>query len=181
MRRQIAHHEAAHAIAGIWYGMGISGGIDLDASTSVAGAQGNVGVNLFLPDDALPDALQRQDLMRNLAVICAGAASDARLTGRSLEEAIAAQPGDRQAARDLIRTHPLVEAEPDDQVDELVGLLLERAMMMAARLLAKDEVWCVVEEVAASCLSAGGTISKADIETIAANYSLGQTPSTAPD
>src|SRR4051794_22135660 len=113
-REQVAHHEAAHAIMGISLGPGISGGIDLDATTSVAGATGNIMASLFVPDATLPEEEQRRDLMRNLMIFCAGAASDARITGRSLADALKMQPGDQSAAREHAKLHPILSEEIDE-------------------------------------------------------------------
>ena len=70
-RELVAHHEAAHAVLAIRAGIGLSGGIDLDAPTSVDGAFGQAAVSLLVLDDSLPVDEQRLDLARNLPEVWA--------------------------------------------------------------------------------------------------------------
>jgi len=161
-REQVAHHEAAHAVLAIRYNMGISGGIDLDAATSVDGAFGNAAVNLIVLDAELPIKEQRLDLARNLAVVCAGAASDARVKQIAPGDALDAQPGDYRFAVEAAMASSLV-ADPDeaDYVVKEVGL------SHAVAEIAKPDVWAVISRVAAAVLDAGGRLSQADIEALA--------------
>lgn len=97
-RRRVAHHEAAHAVLSLRARLGVSGGINLDAPTSVEGSFGQAAVALLVLDSSLPESEQRPDLARNVSVICAGAASDARILGIDPGDALIAQPGDRSLA-----------------------------------------------------------------------------------
>jgi len=160
-REKVAHHEAAHAVIALHVGFGISEGIDLDApSSSVDGAFGNVGAYTADYDPALPPEVQRDDLLRNLQVFCAGAASDARNSGVEPREALSKQPGDEDAAIGMLEASPLIGAKAEN--DHVLNLALQRVVT----LLDRPEVWAKVERVARACLKAGGKLSKAEIELV---------------
>lgn len=145
-RERIAHHEAAHAVLALYFGMTLSCGIDLDGATSVAGASGTVGVNLFVADLNVPEAEQQIDLVRNLAVFCAGAASDAKLRGEQPDYALTKQPGDRKAAIAHALNHPLVSSM--EEAEYVVSMALTKA----SQYLEKDEIWDWIARVAAACV-----------------------------
>ncbi len=56
-RRQVAHHESAHAVVSARCGGGsMLQGIDINAASSVKGAFGNAGDRMLIYDDTLaPD------------------------------------------------------------------------------------------------------------------------------
>ena len=85
---QIIRHEAAHAVMAQLFAGGIDeNGIDLD-HRSPLGAKGGA-VCLFFDDDSKLEMHERTDrLFRNVMVACAGPASDAKLTGKSLEQSL---------------------------------------------------------------------------------------------
>ncbi|WP_460448299.1 hypothetical protein [Alsobacter sp. SYSU BS001988] len=73
-------------------------GIDLNAPSSANDAFGHAGVLLIDDDDQLPLETQQWDLIRNFMVICAGAASDAKITGMEIGEALSRQVSDHNVA-----------------------------------------------------------------------------------
>lgn len=158
-REIVAHHEAAHSVIAVCCGPGVSGGIDLNAATSVAGAFGNTKVYLFAPDASQPIGVQERDALRNAAIICAGAASDAKLHAIGLNQALVAQPGDHAFVHSHLATHPCV---PAGDIVSVVAVGLATADFH----LAKAHVWDAVESVATACLSNGGTIDAATIRAI---------------
>lgn len=160
---QVAHHEAAHAVLAIHYGMGLSGGIDLRAETSVDGAFGNVAVNLWQFDPTSSLEEQRRMLACNLAVVCAGASSDAKLKGISLGSALDAQPGDYKNAIEIARISGL--ADDENEVDYLVK---DIGLVLASKDLAKREVWDAIVRVATATLKAGGKLSKEQVAALGA-------------
>jgi hypothetical protein len=85
-----------------------------------------------------------------LAIICAGAASDAQILGRTLSEALAQQPGDENVARDFLNSNPLIETP-----EELEGLLMA-ALNYTAKLLDDPTIWNAIKEVAETCTKNGG-------------------------
>jgi hypothetical protein len=160
-RSQIAHHEAAHVVVASLYGLEVDDqGINLDAETSVAGARGNSGVKLIdLTLSAEDDLIT--DLAQNMAIICAGAASDAKITGATPANALAHQPGDFSVAMEMAHTYPYLMSDANYPEAIKYGLL------MAVDQLNKPDVWAVVESIAAACLeSTDGRLSSADIEVL---------------
>jgi hypothetical protein len=160
-REQIAHHEAAHAVLAIRAGVGVSGGIDLDAPTSVDGAFGQAAVNLLVLDDSLPVNEQRLDLARNLSIICAGAASDARITGAKPLEALEAQPGDYSLALQHARSSSVVESE-----EEAKHVVTEVGLSHAVKEVARAEVWAAIKRIATAVIASGGQLGKDQVTTL---------------
>lgn len=160
-REQVAHHEAAHAVLAICAGIGVNGGIDLDASTSVDGAFGQAAVNLLVIDNSMSVAEQRQDLARNLKIICAGAASDARIKGITPLEALQAQPGDYGVALRHARSSAVVESEEEAQY-----VVNEVGLSHAVEALSRAEVWAAIERVAAAVIVSGGRLDQNQVEAI---------------
>ena len=160
-REQVAHHEAAHAVVALDTRLGLSShGMDLDAPTSVPGAFGKTGVMTFAADLTQPEADQFKDLGVLLAVTLAGAASDAKIRGITLQVALQAQPGDLSVAKILCADYPF--ARDDDE-----AVALDHGLQIAAKALAKNELWDAVCAVAKACLARGGKLSKEEIEAIA--------------
>jgi hypothetical protein len=166
-REKVAHHEAAHAVLSIRAGFGVSGGIDLDAPTSVGGAYGNAAVNLLELDDALPEHEQRMDLARNIAVICAGAASDAKISGIEPCKALRAQPGDLKVALEHAGGSTMVRSPK-----EAVHVVMRIGLLQAVRLINCPEVWLAVERVAAAVLAAGGKLDGNQVTMLGASLPL---------
>ena len=166
-RQRTAHHEAAHALTALMGGMGLSDGIDLDALTSVQGATGNVGAKLFVPDANDPTAEQLSLLMWNLAVICAGAVSDAKIEGRELRAALEAQPGDYAIARSHALTHPLVEmGVAEDGLEATLDVVINAALQKVAHFINRPDVWDAVSAIADACLANGGKLGVSEIEAV---------------
>lgn len=166
IRTQVAHHEAAHVVVSAAFGLEIpERGIDLDAATSVDGAFGNALVNLFVDDPSLSDEQRRKDLVTNVAVVCAGPASDARLLGRSLREALSMQPSDEAIALQLIRASPLLEGPAASHAEE-AELVIEAGLEAAEAKLGVAANWEAVEAVARAAVQAGGALSKDGIERV---------------
>jgi hypothetical protein len=159
----VAHHEAAHSVLAVVYRRGLCGGIDLHAPTSVPGATGQTNVNLYVPDPTATDEEQRLNLARNLAIICAGAASDAKTGGLAPRAALVAQVGDHRAALAHAALHPVVSGSV--QIDFAVNFALDLAVVE----LAKPVVWLAVEDVAAACLANAGTLDQATVESMTAH------------
>lgn len=160
-REQVAHHEAAHAVLAICAGIGVNGGIDLDAPTSVDGAFGQAAVKLLVLDSSLSVAEQRQDLARNLKIICAGAASDARIKGITPLEALQAQPGDYGVALQHARSSAVVESEEEAQY-----VVTEVGLPHAVDALSRVEVWAAIERVASAVIVSGGRLDQNQLEAI---------------
>jgi hypothetical protein len=160
--KRIAHHEAAHSVMAILYGAGLSGGIDLTAPTSVPGSFGVSAVSLFEPDPSLSEAEQQLEVVRSLVIICAGAASDAKLEGLTLQQAIAGQPGDLGVAQEHAKLHPIVS---DGEIDYVIDIALSRA----AQVLDRAEVWDAVEAVASAALANDGKLDRIAIEELASH------------
>jgi hypothetical protein len=134
-------------------------GIDIDAPSSVEGAFGRAGVNIFRHDPTATEQEQQSLLRDNIAITCAGAASDARLTGRTLREALRRQPGDQRAAMQLLEASPLVQLRDREEVYQLL-------LNFTEELVNKPEIWNAIEQVAQACLDEGGQLSRAQIEAI---------------
>ncbi|WP_458439088.1 hypothetical protein [Methylorubrum extorquens] len=166
---QVAHHEAAHVVISHMFGGGPTGhGIDIHAPSSVIGAFGNAGVATLIHDLSLPVEEQRKDLVRNVAIICAGAASDARTKGCSIDQAIQAQPSDLRFARDMIDNSTLIPTD-SRSVDDLKrerDAVLKVGLETAEHHVARPEVWALVEKIARACIANGGKISREEIEDL---------------
>lgn len=159
-RQRVAHHEAAHVVISAHFGGGPTlHGIDINAASSVSGAFGNAGVGLPDHDNTLPIEEQRFDLTKNIAIICAGAAADARTTNRNINDALQSQPGDLAVARAEIAKSPLVGADEDEDV-------LQAGLATAETLLAKPDFWDAVVKIAEACLANDGKLSKDEIEAL---------------
>lgn len=160
-RARVAHHEAAHAVLSLRVGLGVSGGIDLDAPTSVAGAFGQAAVALLVLDASLPEPEQRMDLARNLSVICAGAASDARILGIDAKDALVAQPGDRSVAIKHAADSAIVGSD-----EEAIHAVEEVGLSVASKDVSRPEVWAAIERLAAAVLEAGGQLDRDQVEQL---------------
>lgn len=166
-RARIAHHEAAHIVVAIIVGAGITDhGIDLDAPTSAPGAFGRAGTNLFIPDPDLPKPEQMRALANNLAIVCAGAASDAKLTSITPAQALQMQNGDETVAKRLIAGSDLIDETEREREKEENYVLYEVGLAKAVELIDKPDVWEKIQRVAIACLSSGGRLSKEQIESI---------------
>jgi len=165
----IAHHEAAHVVISYLYGGGPTlHGIDITAPSSVPGAFGNAGVGKLIHDQNHSEEDQRKDLLKNVAVICAGAACDALTLNRTLDMALKMQPGDLAAVRAEIAQSPLLPSpglSPQEEQSER-ELVLRSGLETAQHQLARPEVWVLVEKVAKACLDNGGKLSKDEIEAL---------------
>lgn len=168
-REQVAHHEAAHVVISHIFGGGPTGhGIDLDAPTSVPGAFGNAGVATLIHDPDLPEKEQKIDLGRNVAIILAGAAADARTKGCAIDEALQSQPSDVRIARDTIARSPLIPTAGRDpaEVQEEREIVFRIGLQLAEQRLARPDIWAQVETIATACLANGGKLSKQQIEQL---------------
>lgn len=160
-REQVAHHEAAHVVVSALFGGGPTlHGIDIDAGTSVTGAFGNAGVGLLVIDDTQPEEEQRHLLVQNIAIICAGAAADAKITARKLNDALQRQPGDLSVAKAAIERSRLVTG--NEEGDHVLQVGLE----YAETLLDKSDIWDAVVRIAKACLANRGKLSKDEIEAL---------------
>jgi hypothetical protein len=160
-RERVAHHEAAHAVLSLRAGFGVSGGIDLDAQTSVEGAFGNAAVALSMLDADLPTAQQQMELGRNLSVICAGAASDARILEIDPEDALLAQPGDYGVAIQYAAGSSII-----GNVKDAEYVVTQIALPVAVRDVGRPEVWQAIERLAAALLEAGGRLDRDQVEAL---------------
>jgi hypothetical protein len=166
-REQVAHREAAQAWTAHYYGAGLpEGGIELDAPSSAERVAGNAGVHLFTQDASLSAAEQMTLLLTNLQIVCAGAASDAKLTGIEPDEALRQQPSDQDVALTLLAQSPLIDKMDQSNADKEIDLVLSVAITEIARLLDEPETWSAVQKLARGVLDAGGKLSKADIELL---------------
>lgn len=166
-RERVAHHEAAHAVVAVRLGASVvEQGINLDATTSMEGAYGNAAVNIFQHDSDLSMEEQQQDLMRNLIIVCAGAASDAKLKGKPLREALHEQPGDERVALKLLADSSLTEKEDQSVRQKEETVLLDKALELAEKQLGNPIVWKAIQEVARASLNAGGRLAKPQIDEI---------------
>ena len=168
-QERVAHHEAAHVVISHLYGGGPTlHGIDITVPSSAPGAFGNAGVGKLVHDQNQPEEDQRNDLLRNVAIICAGAACDARTLHRTLDMAIRMQPGDLAAAQAEIAQSPLIPSPGLSSQEELYEreLVLRSGLETAEHQLTRPEVWNLVEKVAKACLDNGGKLSKAEIEAL---------------
>lgn len=159
-RAKVAHHEAAHAVLAYVWDLGLADGIDLDAATSVEGAFGNVQVYVRAIDGSLPEEVQQADLICNLSVYCAGAASDAKIKQIDPFEALRAQPGDFGEALRHARSSPLLTDEAMALAAVKVGLAT------AVGWLEKPYIWVRVERVANAALEVRGKLGKDEIEAL---------------
>jgi hypothetical protein len=166
---QVAHHEAAHVVISFLFGGGPTlHGIDITAPSSVPGAFGNAGVGKLIHDENQPEEDQRKDLLRNVAIICAGAACDARTLNRPLEIALEKQPGDLAAAQAEIAQSPLLPSPGLSPKQEQLEreCVLQSGLQTAQHHLARPEIWALVEKIAKACLNNGGKLSKEEIEAL---------------
>ena len=158
---RIGHHESSHVVFSFRSGAGIpDAGIDLNAPASEVGARGVGGVYLFDHDTELPEVEQQKRLLWNLAIICAGPASDAKFWGCSPEEALRRQRGDTRDAHKCLDSSPLISTEDEKES------VLKRALELAAQELEKPDVRDAIQKVARACLANGGRLTKAQIEEI---------------
>jgi hypothetical protein len=159
--QKVAHHEAAHvAVSRALGGSAQPEGIDLNAESSVPGAYGRAMASVFPDNPTGTDIERREALFDSLVAICAGAASDAKIEGISLREALERQPGDKSEALKLLDSSPLIE-KPEEKI-----ALLDRALERAADYLNSPIVGKAVEEIAQATLKAGGRLDGAEIESI---------------
>ncbi|MCJ2115710.1 hypothetical protein MKK65_03730 [Methylobacterium sp. J-001] len=168
-REQVAHHEAAHVvISHIFRGGPTAHGIDINAPSSMIGAFGNAGVQKLVHDPALPKEEQRNDLIKNVAMTCAGAAADARTMNRPLTQALLMQLGDLKVAQTEIAQSPLIPTSGRSpstvQVDR--DEALQAGLETAEHHLARPDIWALVEKIAKACLANGGKLSKEEIEDL---------------
>lgn len=112
---QIVRHEAAHAVMAQLYAGGIDEkGINLDHRSSL-GAKGGA-VCFFLDDDPNLEMVQRADrLLRNVMVACAGPASDAKLTGKTLEQSLRDQWSDHKNVVSLLSASQVIERDANNE------------------------------------------------------------------
>lgn len=164
-RTRVAHHEAAHIWVANHQGAGIPEvGLNIDAPSSVEGAFGHAWVHFFEIDPGMDEIEQMELLARNTRIICAGAASDAKITGVELRQALENQPGDQALAIQRLRASPLIQREESDQAAKLVELILTNSLDRVAKLFAMKENWEAVRRVALAAIRAGGKLSKSEIE-----------------
>lgn len=170
-RERIAHHEAAHAVVALAMGLPTpTSGIAIDRENPETGGLGSFFATLFTIEDlteltglALEEAQAQQIKYAgfNLMAILAGAASDSRVLGEDLMDALSQQPGDRAAAVDIL----LRMAIPFNEYEES----LCSQMSDAASALRETEIWAAVEKVAAATL-ATGQLAGEEIERITRPY-----------
>ncbi len=137
-------------------------GIDINVGSSVPDAFGNAGVGKLIHDNTLPEEEQRQDLLKNIAIVCAGAAADARTMNRNINDALENQPGDLAVAKAEIEQSPLLVGAESEEL----RIVLQSGLGYAETLLAKPEIWDVVVKIAEACLANGGKLSKEEIEAL---------------
>lgn len=160
-RRRVAHNEAAYAVLSLPAGLGVIGGIDLDASTSIEGAFGQAAVALLVLDPTLPEREQQTDLGRNLSAICAGAASDARILGIDPEAALIAQPGDRSVAIKHAAGSAIVGSE-----ERALMVITKVGLPVAVRDVGRPEVRAAIERLAAAVLESDGRLDRLQVEQL---------------
>lgn len=159
-RSQIAHHEAAHAVMAHRLGPGIhQSGINLNHQ-SEAGANGGAMCNLWDDDPSVSEKKRQRSLLENLMIVCAGPACDAKMTGRSLQQALQTQVSDLANAKQLLKKSPLVNRDGQDNGENEEQYLLVAAMKAASDQLAKPEVWQAIEKVANATINSNGTLSR---------------------
>lgn len=168
-REQVAHHEAAHVVISHIFGGGpTEHGIDINAPSSMLGAFGNAGVQKLVHDPSLPEQEQRNNLTKNVAITCAGAAADARTVNRSLKQALQMQPSDLRVAQAEIARSPLIQIAGRSpsavQVDR--NDALQAGLDTAEHHVARPDVWALVEKIAKACLANSGKLSKEEIEKL---------------
>jgi hypothetical protein len=163
-RLKVAHHEAAHAVVAYTVGAGIHAGIDLDTPSSVGGAFGCAAVNIFSPpreDEGLQEA--QEILLSNIKIVCAGAASDAKILRRDIYKALDEQPGDKSFAEELLKNSPLIGSLEEAQ------FVLNKGLCLVEKMLQDPQIWGAVESIAQNCIKEKGRLSKIEIEKILAN------------
>ncbi len=166
---RVAHHEAAHAVFAILGGAGLSvAGINLNTPSSVEGAFGNADTNVYIHDDELPPSEQMWQLICNLRTICAGAASDAKISGIPVRDALARQKGDEGRAYEQLHSTPLIDQGSDGAAAER-EMVLGIALTRVSTKLAEPTVWATVEAIAKAAIERGGILPKAEIEAIYAD------------
>ena len=160
-RIRVAHHEAAHVVLALRSSAGLSEhGIDLDAPTTVEDAYGIASVNVFDHDESVDEEQQRALLINSLAIICAGAASDAKLRGSALWASLRRQQGDRNAALKLLTASPLIDATNKKEI----VFVLRGTLKKTAQTLDDPAVWNEVKIVAQATLDSGGRLTRSQIE-----------------
>jgi hypothetical protein len=166
-RERVAHHEAAHVVMSARSGASVpERGIDVDAPSSVEGARGNAMIHLFEDDPNLKEEDRQKLLMANLAMVCAGAVSDAKIMGRPLREALKIQKGDENVALELLNNSPLSGTK------QIAEKILASVLAKVERVFRNKTVWNAVQQLARECLKAGGRLSKVQIENILAPFHL---------
>ncbi|WP_162145489.1 hypothetical protein [Sinorhizobium meliloti] len=137
-------------------------GMDINVGSSVPGAFGNAGVGKLVHDYTFPEEEQRLDLLRNIAIICAGAAADARTMNRNINEALENQPGDLAVAKAELAASPLLAGAESEEIN----FVLQTGLANAERLLAEPDIWDAVVKIAQACLANDGKLSKEEIEAL---------------
>ena len=166
-RTRVAMHEAAHVVVATVLGTGAAKeGIDLNAESSVRGAYGNAAVQKYLITDADDLDTQKNLLVRNVAMMLAGPACDARTLGRSLDEAMAKQPGDVATAKSEIARLPAARGMSVEQIDTMTGMVMDAALETAVSVLSKPTHWATVERVAQASLANNGILSQEQIQDL---------------
>lgn len=162
-REQIALHEAAHAVMAHYFAGGIDEiGIDLQ-HRSEDGARGGA-VCRTLDDMPELDMKERQDrLLRNVMVICAGPACDAKLLANSLEQSLRDQWSDHRNVVNLLAGSQVISRENGDDGRAEMALVLHAGLKSAASKLAQPSIWKSVEAVSTAILGAGGKLTGSEI------------------
>ena len=168
-RTRIAHHEAAHAVIALLFGIGLPDrGIDLDAENQQTGGLGNAAANLWQIDDLRSltgeelEAAQKGELTyarHNLMTLLAGAASDAKVLGEALPDALAEQTSDHAKAVEILER---LAVPPDEHEESILNMLHE-----VAEAINEPEIWDAIAAVAKSVLI-DGRVSGPEIEEQAA-------------
>lgn len=155
---RIAHHEAAHAVICLLFGLDLTNaGIDLAAATR-NGAAGQAGVYLHAITAGAP--VSDNNLLTNAAICAAGAASDARIFGEAPLDAFKKQVGDWQAAENLFA---LAGKGAADDPDGFMAAAIEAAYERIERPL----IWQAIEAVATATLNNGGVLDPDAIKRLA--------------
>jgi hypothetical protein len=151
--RRIAHHEAAHAVASVIFVGGLSSGIDLDAENLATGGLGHAGIRLFAFDlrnlGGPPLRRRHHELAdqfeKNMLIILAGSAADARVTGTITANAIRQQHSDLAEAELMLDRMHLTRRKRQERLSEMFAL--------ADEMIADDDIWALIEATANEVLN----------------------------
>ena len=104
--------------------------------------------------------------MRNVIVVCAGPACDAKLTGKCLRQSLSDQWSDHRNVVNVLASSQVIDRSDGKDGRDEMALVLDDGLKRAARHLERHTVWASVKAVSDAVLKAGGKLPGPEIVAI---------------